>query len=404
MENNNVVIISAVRTPFGKIGGALKDVDCYDLGALSMKAVLERINMSPELVSEVWWGMGDTSCCKDVYTPIAARQSLLKAGLPSTTPSCTIDKACVSGTSAIIYGARSIRLGEASIVLSGGATTFSQEPFILRKLRLNSNKMGNITLEDPLMGLGYKDFNPVAVDAGNRAIANGVTREEQDEWALRSHQYYGKALAAGKVADEILPFNVSKEPDAPKYLTYDEQYRKDISLEKLAKLNTIYGSPTVTAGNAPGLNDGSAAVLITTSGHAKELGIKPIATIVSSASIADEAHKLCEIPGWAVQKALLKAKLTIDDLKLIEINEAFAAMPLVSTKILGNDDKLATEKIRAKTNVNGGAIAVGHANTATGARLIMTLAYELQRIGGGLGVVAICGGLAQGDAIIIKVD
>ena len=404
MKDNDIVIISAARTPFGKMGGALKDVDCYDLGAIPMKAVLERITLPPDLVYEVWWGMGDTSCCKDVYTPIAARQSLLKAGLPSTTPSCTLDKACVSGTSAIIYGARSIRLGEARVVLSGGATTFSQEPFILRNSRFNGNKIGHITLLDPLVELGYKDFNPVAVDAGNRAIANGVSREEQDEWALRSHHYYGTALTAGKLTDEMLAFNVSKGSENPQYLTCDEQYRKDISLEKLAKLKTIYGSPTVTAGNAPGLNDGAAAVLLTTRGHAKEIGVDPIATIISSVSIADEADKLCEVPAWAVQKALKQAQLSVDELKLIEINEAFAAMPLVSTKILGNEDQGAIRKIREKTNVNGGAIAIGHANTATGVRLVMTLAYELKRLGGGVGAVGICGGLAQGDAIVIRVD
>jgi acetyl-CoA C-acetyltransferase len=404
MKDSDIVIVSAVRTPFGKMGGALKDIDCYHLGALSMRAALERSSISPDLVNEVWWGMGDTSCCKDVYTPIVARQSLLMAGLPCTTPSCTIDKACVSGTSAIIYGMRSIRMEETHVVMAGGATTFSQEPFILRNARFAGNKMGNITIFDPLVELGYKDFNPVAVDAGNRAIINGVSREEQDEWAFRSHQYYGKALADGKIEDELLPINVSGDAEKPQYVSSDEQYRKDISLEKLSKLKPIYGSPTVTAGNAPGLNDGSAAILLTTRGYAKKIDATPLATIISSASIAAEPDRLCEVPAWAILKALANVNLTAADLALLEINEAFAAMPLVSTKILANDDRNAIYKLREKTNVNGGAIAIGHANTATGVRLVMTMAYELKRRGGGLGAVGICGGLAQGDSIVISVD
>ncbi len=403
MQDNDIVIVSAVRTPFGRLGGALKDVDCYDLGAVSMKAALEKIDLDPGLIDEVFWGMGDTSCCKDVYTPIAGRQSMLKAGIPNTVPACTLDKACVSGTSAIVYGARALKLKEADFVLAGGATTFSKEPFILRDLRFKGKKMGNISMEDPLMGLGYKDYNPVAMDAGNRALENKISREEQDLWALRSHQFYGKALAENKFKEEIIPFNLSQDPDNPEYLTHDEQYRKDSSLEKLARLKPIYGNPTVTAGNSPGLNDGSSTIILTTGKQAKKFNLNPLATIVSYCCLANEPAQIAEIPGKAMLKALDIAGLGIDDMKLIEINEAFAVMPLTSTKILGQGDLEKTSKIREKTNINGGAIAIGHANTATGARLVMTLAYELKRRGGGLGAVAICGGLGLGDAIVIKV-
>jgi len=401
-KEDDIVILSAARTPFGKFGGSLKNVDCYELGAIPIKAALKKINLDPGMIDEAFWGMGDTSSCKDVYTPIAGRQSMLRAGVPDATPTCTIDKACVSGTSAIVLGVRALKLSEAGIVLAGGATTFSKEPFILRDMRFQGKKMGEIKMEDPLVGLGYKDFNPVAVDAGNRALANGISREEQDEWAVRSHQLYGKALAANKFADEIVPFNTSDDAGNPQYLTYDEQYRPDSSMEKLSKLKTIYGNPTITAGNSPGLNDGSSALLLATGKRANELGLIPLCKIVSYVCIAGEPSQIAEIPGIAMQKALDKAGLTIDDMRLIEINEAFAVMPLTSTKILGKGDQKTTKGIRGKTNVNGGAIAVGHANTATGGRIVMTLAYELRRRGGGLGAVSICGGLGQGDAIIIE--
>jgi len=403
MNNQEIVIVSAVRTPFGRLGGALKEVDCYELGAISIRGALDAIGLDPALIDEVYWGMGDTSSCKDVYTPIAGRQSALKAGIPDTTPACTIDKACVSGTSAIALAVKSIKVGDAQIVLAGGATTFSKEPFILRDMRFSGKKMGDVKLEDPLVGLGYKDFNPVAVDAGNRAVINGISREEQDAWAVRSHQLYGKALAEGKFEKELLPFNMAKKGEAPIWLTHDEQYRKDASLEKLSALKTIYGNPTVTAGNSPGLNDGSSALILMTAEKAAALGLTVIASIVTCACVAGEPAQIAEIPGKAIEKALVTAGLTVNDLKLIEINEAFAVMPLTSTKNLGNGDPTKVEAIRAKTNVNGGAIAMGHANTATGGRLVMTLAHELKRRGGGYGVAAICGGLGQGDAIVIRV-
>lgn len=403
MNKQEIVIVSAARTPFGRLGGALKEVDCYELGAISMRGALKAANLDPALIDEVYWGMGDTSSCRDVYTPIAGRQSALRAGIPNTTPACTLDKACVSGTTAVALGFRAIKGGDAQVVLAGGATTFSQEPHILRGMRFSGKKMGDWKLEDPLVGLGYKDYNPVAVDAGNRAVINDISREEQDAWALRSHQLYGKALAEGKFEEEILPFNMAKEGAEPVWLKHDEQYRKDVSLEKLSALKTIYGNPTITAGNSPGLNDGSAAIILMTAEKAEALGLKPLATIVSCACVAGEPAQIPEIPAKAISTALSTTKLTTDDMKLIEINEAFAVMPLASTKLLGSGDPEKVERLRAKTNVNGGAIAIGHANTATGARLVMTLAHELRRRGGGYGVAAICGGLGQGDAIVIRV-
>ncbi|MFH1486343.1 MAG: beta-ketoacyl synthase N-terminal-like domain-containing protein, partial [Chloroflexota bacterium] len=205
----DIVVVGAVRTPFGRFGGSLRDIDCYDLSAMVMREVLRRANLNGSVVDEVYWGVGDTAACKDVYTPVVARQALLKAGLPPETTSCSLDKACVSAMSAVQLGARAIRVGDIDVALCGGVTTFSREPLILRNLRWQGSKLGNWQLEDPLYGMGYKDFNPVAVDTGEVALEYGVTREEQDRWALRSHQRYGKAHSEGKFKDEIMPLEVS---------------------------------------------------------------------------------------------------------------------------------------------------------------------------------------------------
>jgi len=195
----DIVIVSAVRTPFGRYCGSLREYDYFDLGALPMKEVLERVHVAGDQVDEVYWGVGDTSVCKDVYTSVAARQTLLKAGLPPETPSVSLDKACVSAMSAVHYGCRAMVAGEIECAIGGGATSFSQEPLIVRGLRWKGFRIGDVKMEDPLFALGYKDFNPVSVDADNVADEYGISREEQDEWALRSHQNYGRAWEAGKV-------------------------------------------------------------------------------------------------------------------------------------------------------------------------------------------------------------
>jgi acetyl-CoA C-acetyltransferase len=400
----DIVIVSAVRTPFGRYCGALKEMDYFDLGALPMREVLSRVSLPGSVVDEVFWGVGDTSVCKDVYTPVAARQTLLKAGLPPQTPSVALDKACVSAMSAMHLGCRAIAAGEIKSALAGGATSFSQEPLIVRNLRWSGFRIGHVQMEDPLLALGYKDFNPVSVDSDNVAIEHGITRREQDEWALRSHQNYGDAWQAGKFKDEMMPLTLFKKPKESWVLEIDEQYRADASLERLAKLPGIYGCKGITAGNAPGLNDGATAILFMTREKARELGLTPLAEIVSMASIAIHPNRMPEGPAYASKKALDLAGITLDDVSFMEINEAFAAVPLVSTLMLGENDKVKTERIRAKTNVNGSAIAIGHPNTASGARLVMNLMYELRRRGGGYALASICGGLAQADACVIKVS
>lgn len=404
MDKNDIVMVSAVRTPFGRYGGSLKDFDYFDLGAIPMREVLKRVNLEPKVVEEVFWGVGDTSVCKDVYTPVAARQTLLRAGLPAETPSISLDKACVSAMSAVKLGAMAIRLGEIEVAMGGGATSFSQEPLIVRGLRFGGFRIGDVKMEDPLFQLGYKDYNPVSVDTDNVAAEYGISRMEQDEWALRSHQNYGKAWKEGKFKDEIIPLEIPQKGKEPLILDIDEQYREDTTLERLSKLKPIYGCKAVTAGNAPGLNDGATAILFMTRKKAEELHLESIGSIVAMTSIAIHPNRMPEGPGMAIQRVLDLAGIRLDQIDVIEINEAFAAVPLVSIEVLCHRDKVLAKAVQKKTNINGSAIAIGHPNTASGARIMMTLAYELRRRGGGYAVGAICGGLAQADACIIKFE
>lgn len=402
---NDVIVASAVRTPFGRYGGALKDIDYYDLGAIPMREVVNRAGVRPDTVGEVFWGVGDTSVCKDPFTPVAARQSLIKAGLPEETVSVSFDMACVSAMHAIKLAAMAIALGEVDAAIAGGATSFSQEPLLVRGLRFSGFKLGNVKMEDPLLALGYKDFNPVAVDADNVAAEYAIGRQEQDEWALRSHVNYGAAWNAGKFRDEIVPLALPQPEGEAKVLDIDEQYRPDASRERLSRLGTIYNTKAITAGNAPGMNDGAAAVLVMRRKKAEELGLTPLAKVVAQVSIAMAASRIAEAPGHAIHRVLKKSGLSIDDMAIVEINEAFACVPLVSTRfICGDDDKKRLQWLRDRTNINGSAIAIGHANTASGARIVMNLMYELRRRGGGYAVGAICGGLGQADATVIKVE
>ena len=399
----DIVVVSALRTPFGRYCGGLREYDYFDLGALPMKEVLARVKVPGDQVDEVYWGVGDTSVCKDVYTPVAARQTLIRAGLPAETPSVAIDKACVSAMSAVHYGCRAMVAGEIACAVGGGATSFSQEPLIVRGLRWQGFRLGNVVMEDPLFALGYKDFNPVSVDTDNVASEYGISREEQDEWAFRSHQNYGRAWEAGKFGEEIMTLEIPQKKGDPMVLNMDEQYRPDTTLEKLAKLPGIYGCKGVTAGNAPGLNDGATAILFMTKSKANQLGLEPLAEIVAMSSIAISPLRMPEGPAYAAMRALNAADMDLNDISVMEINEAFAAVPLVSTLLLADKDRQKAKAIREKTNVNGSAIAIGHPNTASGARLIMNLMYELRRRGGGYALGAICGGLAQADACVIKV-
>jgi acetyl-CoA C-acetyltransferase len=402
-NDKDVVIVSAVRTPFGRYGGSLRDFDYYELGAIPMREVLKRVNVAPDKVNEVFWGVGDTSACRDPYTPVAGRQSLIRAGLPHETVSISFDMACVSAMNAVRLAALEMKAGEIETAICGGATSFGQSPLVVRGLRFGGFRLGDVKMEDPLYALGYKDFNPVSVDSDNVAYEYKIERQEQDEWAYRSHQNYGQAWKAGKFKDEIMPLPIPQPKGEPKILDIDEQYRADTTLERLAGLKTVYNTRAITAGNAPGLNDGATAILVMTRQKAEELGLEVLATVVASVSVAINASRMPEGPGYAMKKILKKADMTLGDMACMEINEAFACVPLVSMKLVVDNDDSKYKELQKKMNINGSAIAIGHPNTASGARLVMNLMYELRRRGGGYAMGAICGGLAQANACIIKV-
>jgi len=404
---NDVVIVSAVRTPFGRFDGVLRTTLSLDLGVMVLKEVLKRINLDPKEVDEVYYG----TCIPAeyaIYTNVPARQITLLAGFPDDSISLTIDRACCASMTAIRLGYQAIKAGNAEIVVGSGAESMGNVPLIASAAKARwGSRLGPIELEDVLFELGYsrKGFAPVATDSGEVAVEYGVSREAQDKWALQSQQRWFKAYEQGKyqLGEEIMAIEVPQRKGGPIIFDMDEQPRKDSSMEKLAKLRTIYGSPTVTAGNAPGMNSGASAIVIMTRKKAEEKGLKPLATIEAMQCAAGSPKYMACVPAIAIEKLLGKAGKTIDDMDLIEINEAFAAVTLVSLKMLAKDDPDKWKELQDKTNVNGGAIAIGHPVGASGARVTMTLMYELMRRGGGQGVAAICGGLSQGEALILKV-
>ncbi len=404
MEKDDVVVVSAVRTPFGKFGGVLRDIPSVELGAMVIREVLRRSNIKGEEVEETYYG---TAIPAEVAleTDVPARQATLKAGMPSSSISVTIDRACCSSLAAVRLGFRAIKSGEIEVALAVGAENMSRTPYFTTDIRW-SKGLGHIQLMDGLYELGYSGFNPVSVDAGEVALEYGITREDQDRWAYQSQMRYQKAFSEGKfkVGEELMRVEIPQKKGTPAILEKDEFPRPDTTLEKLSKLPLIYGSPTVTAGNAPGLDTGASAILIMSGKKAKEKGLRPLAKIVSMVPTAMAPRLLAATPGFTIQKVLEKAHMNLDRVDLIEINEAFAAVPLVSTKILANGDSKKMEGLLKKTNVNGGAIAIGHPVGASGARILMTLIYELRRRGGGIGVASICGGLAQGDGAVVRVE
>lgn len=404
-KEDSVVIVSAVRTPFGKFKGALKGFSAYELGALVIEESLKRAGFAKDQVDEVYMGCAIESENYDFVAVCVARQALLKAGLPATTISLTVDKACCSSMVAVQLAYRAIKRDPSLCIVASGAECFSRVPFIVtHELRIGlGRKMTHVAIRDPLIELGYKDFNPIARDAGINALEMGITREHQDAWALQSQQRYQEAARSGKFREELMPVTVKDGNGGERLFEADEFPKGYTTLEKLAKLPTAYGSPTVTGGNAPGLNDGASAMLLMSAKKARELGLEPLGEIAGIASAADTPKNTPIVPAVVINKLLHKAGLTLQDLDIIEINEAFAAVPLSSTKALsdGNPDK--DKELQAKLNVNGGAIAIGHPLGATGCRLVMTAMYELRRRGGGLAVSSICGGLGQGEGVLLRV-
>lgn len=401
-SNNDIVIVSAVRTPFSKFDSLMADIPSIDLGVIVMKEAIKRVGIKPEEVDEVEYG----SCMPAevaLELDVPGRQATLLAGFPAENISLSLDRACCTSLTTLRVGVLVMKAGEARIVLSVGSENMPRMPHLAPGLR-KGKRIGPIQLIDNLFELGYsaKGFNPVAIDAGEVAIEYGVTRQMQDEWALGSQEKYAKAFAAGKFSEEIVPVVIPQKRGDPVVIDKDESPRKT-SLDALSKLKTVYESPTVTAGNAPPISAGASAILIMTRKDAERRGLKPLATIVSIVASAADPRGIAYIPAYTIKKALDRAGLTIDQMDIIEINEAFAAMPLVSTQVLAGGDEAKWKELQVKTNVNGGAIAIGHPVGASAGRITMAVAYELRRRGGGYGVASICGGLAQGEAVILKV-
>ncbi|BBO75948.1 acetyl-CoA acetyltransferase [Desulfosarcina widdelii] len=403
-DPNDLVIVSAARTPFGRFGGMLKELHSSALGTLVIKEVLSRTGLQGDAIDELYYGMCIQSEAALLYNVIG-RQALIHAGLSSKTISLTIDRACCSSLTGVQLGRKSILLGEAAICMAVGAENMSNTPVVLNGHRWGT-RLGKPTMVDHLNPIMYVGFKSIAADAGEVALEHDVSREMQDEWAFNSQMRYQDAKKAGKfkIGEELTSVSIPQRKGEDLLFEEDEFPKPHTTQEKLATLKTVYESPTVTAGNSPGLDAGAAALVITKRSTAESLGISPLGIILSVGSAAREPHLMAEVPAYAIQQALDRAGLSVDDLDLIEINEAFAAVPLVSTKILADNDPAKWETIKTMTNPNGGAIAIGHPVGASGARILMTAMYELRRRGGGVGAVGICGGLAQGDSVVLRVD
>ncbi len=389
------VIVSAARTPFGRFGGGLAPLSAVDLGAVAIREALSRAEMAGTDVDEVIMGM----VLQGGAGQIPSRQAAVKAGLPWEVQSETINKVCASGMRSITLADQIIRAGDAEVIVAGGMESMSNAPYVLPKAR-NGLRMGNGELIDLMVhdGLTCAFHNVhMAVHGSNVAAEYGLTREEQDAWALRSHERAIAAIDQGHFADEIVPVVIPQKKGDDLIIDTDEGPRRDTSLEKLAKLPPVFTKDgTITAGNAPGVNDGAGAVVVMSEERARALGKKPLATILGHTAVGQDAPYIATTPGLAINKLLKKTGISLDQIDLFEVNEAFAAVTLTSGKLVGWDPD--------KVNVNGGAIALGHPIGVSGARIAMHLAYELKRRGGGLGIAAICSGAAQGDAILIQVD
>jgi acetyl-CoA C-acetyltransferase len=379
------VIVSAVRTPFGKLGGGLKDYEATELGAVAIRAALERIGLEPGEIQYVIMGQ----VLQGGAGQAPARQAAIGAGLPIELPADTINKVCASSIRAVEIADSMIRAGDVEVVVTGGMESMSNAPYALKKARFGY-KLGDGTLIDLMTHDGLIssfDGKHMVEQASFVSRELGISREEQDTWALRSHQRAVKAMDDGFFADEIVPVGD---------LATDEGPRRDTSIEALAKLKPVFDPQgTTTAGNAPGVNDGAGCVVVTSEEFAARCGLAPLATILAQGYVADEFAYLARTPAQAGGIALRKAGKTIDDVERVELNEAFSSVVLNSTAMLGADPE--------KVNVNGGAVALGHPIGASGARILTTMINELRHNGGGLGLAAICSGGGQGDAILIEV-
>ena len=379
------VIVAAVRTPFGKLGGGLAGYGAPELGAIAIRAALDRAGIGNDEVEYVI--MGQVLQAGAGQAP--SRQASIGAGLPIEVGSDTINKVCASSIRAVEIADQMIRAGDHHVIVTGGMESMSNAPYVLKQARFGY-RLGDGVLIDSMTHDGLTssfDQQHMIQQASFVSRELGISREDQDRWALRSHERAVRALDNGSFADEIVSVDE---------LAVDEGPRRDTSIEALARLKPVFDPDgTTTAGNAPGVNDGAAAVVVTSEEFARRRGLEPLATILSQAYVADEFAYLARTPARAGLKALERAGKRIEDVARVELNEAFSSVVLNSTELLGADPE--------RVNVNGGAVALGHPIGASGGRILSTLVHELRRNGGGLGLAAICSGGGQGDAVLIQV-
>jgi acetyl-CoA C-acetyltransferase len=388
------VIVGAARTPYGKFGGGLKSFTAMDLGGFAIAGAISRAALSPEQIDYVYMGHVLQAGCGQV----TSRQASRRAGLPWETPAVTLNKVCCSGIVSVELADMRIRSGRDEIIVAGGMESMSNAPYALPAMRWGA-RMGNRQAVDLMVydGLWCSFYDRhMAVHGSEVAREFGITREAQDEWALRSHLHAAAAVAAGRLDGEIIPVTV-RGSEGETVIDRDEGPRGDTTLAALAGLPPVFAADgSVTAGNAPGVNDGGAALVLMSESRAAAMGIRPLATIIGHAEVSQPAQYIATVPGLAMQKVLRETGLSLDRIDLIEVNEAFAAVALTSGRIVGwNSDRV---------NVDGGAIAYGHPIGSSGARILMHLVFALRARGGGYGVACICSGAAQGDAVLIKAE
>jgi len=387
------VILGAARTPFGKFGGALSPLSAPELGGAAIREAVDRSGVEDEALEHSIFGI----VVQAGVGQIPSRQATFHAGLPFSLTTETLNQVCASGLRSATLAETMIRVGDYEVVLAGGMESMSNAPYLLPNARWGA-RMGDTTAVDSMMHDGLLDaFEHVnmirfGTDGAKRF---DISREEQDEWALRSHQRAGAATDDGRLSEEIVGIKVPGKKGQATYVEADEPIRRDTTLEKLAALKPIDEGGTVTAGNAPGVTDGAGALVLASESYSSRRGLEPLGTIVAHAKVAEEPPNLLTVPGNSGKLALEKAGWSAEDLDLVEINEAFAGVAIHSTRILGVDPDI--------VNVNGGALALGHPIGASGARLLTTLLYELRRRGGGRGLAAICSGGGQGDAVLVEV-
>ncbi len=388
------VIVSGARTPLGKLLGSLKDLTAMDLGGIAIAAALERAGISGDQVEYVLMGQ----VLQAGQGQITARQAAVKGGIPMSVPALTLNKVCLSGLNAVALADQLIRAGEFDIVVAGGMESMTRAPYLLPKAR-EGYRYGNAEILDATFHDGLFDaFDREAMGESTEKhnAAFTMTREQQDAYAARSHERAAAAMKEGRFAEEITPVAVPQRKGDPVFVTEDEGVRPETTVESLGRLRPAFAPDgTITAGNASQISDGAAALVVMSAAKAAELGCTVLAEIGASGVVAGPDNSLQLQPARAIRKALAREGLTVDDLDLVEINEAFAAVGIASGEDLGIDPE--------KVNVDGGAIALGHPIGASGARLALHTVLELRRRGGGLGVAALCGGGGQGDALLFHV-